>query len=317
MLPERQFIERIRSLAGKGRSHSIVRGIGDDCAILQVPPGSQLLVTTDLSIEGVHFRREWHSAAIVGHRCLARGLSDIAAMGGEPIACFLSLGVPPKLPKRWASEFLRGLLRLAQQFDISLAGGDTSSAEDIVADIAVLGTVPTGRAVLRSGAHPGDSIYVTGDLGGAAAALQSLYRGKPMGRAANRRAFHREPRVRVGGWLRQRQLPTAMIDLSDGLSVDLAHICRESRVSAVIEETAIPIAGGANLDLALHGGEDYELLLTAPPEAKFPLKIAGVAITRIGEVRPRSSKRFLVQLRDRSGHLRPLRPEGWQHFVNQ
>lgn len=209
------------------------------------------------------------------------------------------------------------MLRLAQQFDIFLAGGDTSSAENIIADIVVLGTVPAGRAVLRSGAHPGDSIYVSGELGEAAAVLQSLYRGKATYHAANRRPFYPEPRVRVGRWLSQKKLATAMIDLSDGLSVDLAHICRESRVSALIEESAIPIAGRANLDLALHGGEDYELLFTAPPRAKLPLKVAGVAITRIGEVRPRSSKRSQMQIRDGSGHLRQLRPKGWQHFVNQ
>lgn len=294
----------------------MVRGIGDDCAILQILAGSQLLVTTDLSIEGVHFRREWHPASSVGHRCLARGLSDIAAMGGEPMACFLSLGVPSKLPKRWPNDFLRGLLRLARQFDISLAGGDTSSAEHIIADIAVLGTVPAGRAVLRSGARPGDSIYVSGVLGGAASVLRSLYRGGTTHRPSGRRHFYPEPRVKVGRWVRQRGLATAMIDLSDGLSVDLAHICRESRVSAVIQESAIPVARGANLDLALHGGEDYELLFTASPGAKLPLKIAGVVITRIGEIRPRSSKPSLVQIRDGSGHPRPIRPEGWQHFVN-
>ena len=184
-----------------------------------------------------------------------------------------------------------------------------------MADIVVLGTVPAGRAVLRSGARPGDSIYVSGALGGAASVLQSLYRGET--HHASALHFYPEPRVKVGRWVHQKRLATAMIDLSDGLSVDLAHICRESRVSAVIEERAIPIARGANLDVAVHGGEDYELLFTASPGTRLPLKIAGVVITRIGEVRPRSSKRSLVQIRDGSGHLRQLRPEGWQHFVNR
>lgn len=294
-----------------------MRGIGDDCAVLEVATGYQLLVTTDLCIEGVHFRREWHPAHSVGHRCLARGLSDIAAMGGRPMACFLSLGLPTQLPMKWVNDFLRGLLRLARQFHVRLAGGDTSSSENITADVVVLGEIPAGEAVLRSGARPGDGIYVTGHLGGSAAALQRLYAKEKRSMGQSKQHFYPIPRVNVGSWLREKQLATAMIDLSDGLSVDLAHICRESRVLAVIEESAMPVARGANLDVALHGGEDYELLFTASPEAKLPLKIAGVVITRIGEVRPRSSKPSLVQIRGGSGHLRPLKPGGWQHFVNR
>jgi len=317
LLPERQFIESIRRLAGKGGNRSIVRGIGDDCAILQVPGGSQLLVTTDLCIEGIHFRREWHSATSVGHRCLARGLSDIAAMGGEPIACFLSLGVPGQLPKKWADEFLHGMLRLARRFAASLAGGDTSSAKRITADIVVLGSIPAGGAVLRSGARVGDCIYVSGELGGSAAVLQSLDRGKKISPAASQRYFYPEPRVKVGRWLRQRGSATAMIDLSDGLSVDLAHICQESGISAVIDERAIPIAKGANLESALHGGEDYELLFTTRPGAKLPPKIAGVPVTMIGEIEPKSPTASRLRIRDGSGHLRLLKSEGWQHFVKR
>src|SRR5438270_3325300 len=151
VLAERKLIARIRHMAETGRSTALLRGIGNDCAIISPPRGSELLVTTDLCIEDVHFRRKWHPARSVGHRCLARGLSDIAAMGGEPLACFLSLGLPPKLPQRWVDEFMRGVLELAKQFRAPLAGGDTSSAEKIVADILVLGHAPSGAAVLRSG----------------------------------------------------------------------------------------------------------------------------------------------------------------------
>jgi len=149
--------------------------MGDDCALLQVPAGRELLVTTDFSLESVHFRRDWHPAESVGHRCLARGLSDIAAMGGEPLACFLSLALPKQLPQKWIDDFMRGLLRLAGQSETTLAGGDTAQSPDpIAADIVVVGTVPAGQAILRSGARPGDSIYVTGELGGSAATLDLM-----------------------------------------------------------------------------------------------------------------------------------------------
>lgn len=294
-----------------------MRGIGDDCAVLQVRPGSQLLVTTDLCLEGVHFRREWHPARSVGHRCLARGLSDIAAMGGEPVACFLSLGAPSQLEKKWVDEFLRGLLRLARQFHVSLAGGDTSSAPKIMADIVLLGAVPAGEAVLRSGAQPGDCIYVTGHLGGSAAVLKSFNSKKTISAGAARRHSYPVPRVNLGKWLRQKKISNAMIDLSDGLSVDLAHLCQESGVSAVVDESAIPIASGSTLDLALHGGEDYELLFTAPARVKLLDKIAGIPITMIGKIGARSPGRLAVQIQDKTGRTKTLKPEGWQHFAKK
>src|SRR5215831_21389104 len=152
MLPERRLIERILKLSGARRSKAVVRSIGDDCAVLRPSRGTQLLVTTDLCIENVHFRRAWHPASSVGHRCITRGLSDIAAMGGHPLACFLSLGLPESLPQSWVNGFLRGLLAQAGRGKIPLAGGDISSARQITADIIVTGQIPAGKAVLRSGA---------------------------------------------------------------------------------------------------------------------------------------------------------------------
>src|SRR5579859_1868275 len=175
---ERQLIQRIRKLAGSPANRAVAQGIGDDCAILRPRAGYELLVTTDFAIENVHFRRDWHPAESVGHRCLARGLSDIAAMGGTPLACFLSLGLPRNLQQRWIDGFFRGLQALARRFRVQLAGGDLSSAREIVADIVVLGQVPAGRGVLRSGARPGDRIYVTGPLGGSALAVKQLSAGK-------------------------------------------------------------------------------------------------------------------------------------------
>lgn len=294
-------------------------GIGDDSAILQIPPRHQLLVTTDLSIEDVHFRRSWHPARSAGHRCLARGLSDIAAMGGDPVACFLSLGLPHGLRQRWVSEFLEGLLCLAREYKAPLAGGDTSSASKITADIVVLGKVPEGTALLRSGARPGDRIYVTGSLGASAAMLQRLAAGQKVKPKSGDRHFFPVPRLEAGSWLRKRKIATSAIDLSDGLSVDLRHICEESGVSAVVEAAALPIARGANLEQALHGGEDYELLFTARKSTRAPETINGMPVTLLGEVlrRPagqKASSPATVQLKHPDGLLRPLPPSGWEHF---
>ena len=294
-----------------------MKAIGDDCAVLKVSSGQQLLVTTDLCVENVHFRRAWHPAASVGHRCLTRGLSDIAAMGGEPLACFLSLGLPAKLPQRWVNDFLGGFHRLARRFRVTLAGGDIAEAPVITADIVVTGQVPAGTAVLRSGARPGDRIYVTGALGGSGAILKRLYAGQRVRPAASSRHFYPTPRIEVGQWLRTRRLATSMIDLSDGLSVDLAHICDESRVGAEIAAGKIPIAHGATLELALDSGDDYELLFTAAPKAKLPPRIAGEKATEIGVVRPRKDYPPAIQILDDNGRMRALKPRGWQHFAKK
>jgi thiamine-monophosphate kinase len=308
------LIERIRRLTRGRLGHGLVQGIGDDCAILRVSPGHQLLVTTDLCIENVHFRRSWHPAPSTGHRCLVRGLSDIAAMGGEPVACFLSLALPLNLPQSWVEGFLKGFARLARRFRVPLAGGDISSAGQISSDIVVAGQVPSGKALLRSGARPGDRIYVTGALGQPAAVLKQLYAGARIRAAGSSRHFYPEPRLEAGRWLRQRQLASAMIDISDGLSVDLAHICRESQVSAVIRAGSLPVGSGADVELALHGGDDYELLFTAPAKAKLPPKIAGVRVTEIGVIHPQKDYPPAITILDDNGRARALKPLGWQHF---
>jgi thiamine-monophosphate kinase len=311
---EKSLIAAIRRLSGRGRNKAVIRGIGDDCAVLRLFPDHELLVTTDFSIENVHFRRKWHPARSVGHRCLARGLSDIAAMGGEPLACFLSLGLPPKLPQRWVDGFLQGLHRLAQTSGVQLAGGDTSAAPQITADIIVTGQVPRAQAILRSGARPGDRIFVTGELGHSTAVLNRLFAGKRIRPSVSDRHFFPLPRLRVGAWLRARRLVTAMIDLSDGLSVDLAHICEESRVSAVIKPSQLPVARDASLDLALHGGEDYELLFTASAKAKIPKSVSGVKITEIGRITRQKHYPPAIPVLDENGRERPLPPLAWQHF---
>jgi len=314
-LPEKSLIARIRGQTRTGRN--VIAGIGDDCAILRIPSGHEALVTTDFSLEGIHFRREWHSPEVVGHRCLTRGLSDIAAMGGQPISAFLSLALPRNLPQAWVDDFLRGLLKLADSFHVVLAGGDVAeSPAGVLADIVVVGSAPRGKAVRRSGARPGDRIYVTGRLGGSAATLKLLFAGRKLRPADFLQHFHSKPRLEVGRILRERSLASAMIDLSDGLSTDLAHICEESGVGAEIRSDVIPLAGigkpahKVELQLALHGGEDYELLFTARPGRRVPARIAGVAITQIGKVvRGRQ-----ITLAEGSGKPVALKPAGWEHF---
>ncbi len=316
-LPERALIRWIRGQAARRRARFRGIGIGDDCAVVPIPRGHQVLVTTDFSLENIHFRRAWHPPESVGYRCLARGLSDIAAMGGQPLAVFLSLALPESLPQNWVNGFCSGLLKLADEFKVVLAGGDTAeSPGGILADIVVLGSVPKGKAVLRSGARPGDRIYVTGQLGASAATLNLLSGGKKLRPLEYGGHFYPTPRIVVGRFLREKGLASAMIDLSDGLSTDLDHICEESGVGAALETEAIPLAivgkpaRRVDLRFALHGGEDYELLFTAPVGKKVPPRIAGVAIRQIGLV-TRGRK---VLLRNKKGVLQDFRPQGWEHF---
>ncbi len=252
-------------------------------------------------------------------------------MGGVPLAAFLSLALPTDISQRWMNEFLRGFERLAKKFKVELAGGDTAQSQSgVLADIVVVGSVPAGKAVLRSGARVGDDIYVTGALGGAAAVLHRLQQQKAVrairprdsAPAYQQRAcwgpiwpahFFPVPRIAVGQYLREKALASAMIDISDGLSTDLAHICEESEMGAWLAQEAIPLAKGATLKEALHGGDDYELLFTAPAAKhnRIPDRIAGVPVRWIGTItRPRG-----VWLVDAVRKARwELKPEGWEHF---
>jgi len=237
-------------------------------------------------------------------------------MGGEPIAAFLSLALPHALPQAWVDGFLRGLLSLAKKFNVSLAGGDVAeSPNGVLADIVVLGSVPKGEAVLRSGARAGDRIYVTGELGGSAAALDLLFAGKKLRERDYPAHFFPRPRVEVGRYLREHRIAPAMIDISDGLSTDLHHLCEESGVGAELLAESLPLAKigrparKVDLRFALHGGEAYELLFTAPGRARVPERIAGVPITQIGQITRR--KRVVLLS---GGKSTAIRSEGWEHF---
>ncbi len=329
---ELALLERIRSRTAGSRRRGIRLGIGDDCALLQPGPYEELCVTTDLSIADRHFRLDWHPPEAVGHRVLARGLSDVAAMGARPVAAFLSLGIPAELTiarsrkRAWVDRFFDGLLGLAQEHRTPLAGGDLAESPVPLADIVVVGAVPRGRALLRSGAKPGDLLYVTGKLGGAASALELLgnlparTRGAiaagriPTGLSeALQPHLYPQPRLRQGQWLMRRGAATAAIDVSDGLSTDLTHLCEESQLAAELDASALPIHAGATLAQALHGGEDYELLFTANPAACIPARIAGVQVTRIGRMVPPRRGRARISLLTGRGS-QPLYAHGWEHF---
>ena len=271
---ERELIDRVRKAARPFRHLEL--GIGDDCAIYRPRAGEDLLFTADQLIEDVHFRRALGPAAI-GERALARGLSDIAAMGGIPRFCLVSLAAPPGA--KWILDFFRGLLKLAKRAGVTLAGGDLARASKIYCDLMVCGSIARGKALRRDGARAGDAVYVSGRL------------GKPWDRRI-------EPRLALARRLVGRA--TACIDVSDGIALDLHRLCLASRVAAELER--VPVARGATLDRALHGGEDYELLFTLPAGATAPR-----GTSRIGSI-----------IRGRPGQLRfqgrPLEPRGYDHF---
>jgi thiamine-monophosphate kinase len=335
---ERAILKGLRArAAGSARPGARLRvGIGDDAAVLAVRRGEELVVTTDFSLEDVHFRRGWHAPEAVGHKCLARGLSDIAAMGARPVAAFVSLAAPRELARgrdgtSWLDRFYDGLLALAAKWSVPLAGGDLAEAPGgararAAADIVVVGAVERGRALLRSGARAGDAIYVTGTLGGAAAELRALMRSEKKAPArppahfrwittarAEHPHFFPEPRIGMGQVLAQRRLATAAIDISDGLSVDLQHLCEESGLRAEVDAALLPLGSGATLRDALHGGDDYELLFTAESDARVPGRIAGVPVRRIGRMLRRRSGAPQIMLM-RKGLRSELLAEGWQHF---
>jgi thiamine-monophosphate kinase len=329
---ELDVLRAIRRRAAKGtRGRDLRLGIGDDCALLRPREGEELAVTTDLSIAGRHFQLEWHPPETVGWRTLARGLSDLAAMGARPVAAFLSLGVPRELAvgaknrKSWVDRFLDGFFSLAEAHKTPLAGGDLAEAPVALADVVLIGAVPRGTALLRSGARPGDMLYVTGSLGGAAAGLKLLAElavagSEPIPDPRNdslSAQLRPKPRIQTGLSLRRRGLATAAIDISDGLSTDLAHLCEESGVSAMIHAGRLPIVADASLEQALHGGEDYELLFTARPGTRIPRSIAGVAVTQIGEItapdrdKPGGKPNIMLAT---GCIVEPLEPRGWEHF---
>jgi thiamine-monophosphate kinase len=297
---EPELVEKLRRRAGLPRTAGVVLGIGDDCAIVR-PRGARedWLYTTDMLLEGTHFLRETHAPADVGWKALARGLSDIAAMGGEARFCLLSLAVASWVDARWLDAFYGGLLALADLHGAPLIGGDLARTERVMCDIVVAGTVPRGKALRRDGARPGDAIYVSGALGGSALGLAT---GRGSAWARHKRP---QPRLALGRFLRARLGATAAMDLSDGLSLDLHRLCLASGLRAGISPP--PVYRRATLEQALHGGEDYELLFTVPSRIRVPDAFEGLPLTRIGTMRKGAAG--VVEMDGK-----PLPPLGYDHL---
>jgi len=254
--------------------------IGDDCAVIHPPKNHDLLFTTDFSIEHVHFTRE-SSPEEIGYRALARSLSDIAAMGGTPLYCLISIALAPWTTEPWIDAFYRGIHKLLRKTKTQLAGGDISHADQLVCDVMVCGSVLKGQALLRTGAKPGDAVYVSGPLGG----------------WKNKRVI--VPRTDIGHKLLGKA--TSCMDISDGLALDLHRLCLASRVAAELD--TVPLLPAATIQQALYDGEDYELLFTAPPRVRVP----GIRIGTITKGKP--------------GVLRyqgkPLKPVGYDHIQHR
>ncbi|MFN2492024.1 MAG: thiamine-phosphate kinase [Pyrinomonadaceae bacterium] len=328
-------VEQNKSFASSFATYpsSLIKGIGDDATVISGQSGKDIVVTTDLLVEDIDFRRDTTRPEMLGHKALAVSLSDIAAMGASPRWALISIGLPRDV---WDSDFLDGfydgLLKLAGRYNVTLTGGDVSrTPEGVVIDSIVIGESIEGRAVYRCGAQPGDQIFVTGYLGDAAAGLRLIEHGARLPHRESSshsidplllRQLQPEPRVGWGLTIGERGLATAMIDISDGLSSDLNHLCRASKVGALIRASRIPIdhlvtelCGRRALDplmLALNGGEDFELLFTVKAEnvGKLPTRVDGVPITRIGQVTDASAG---VRISEGS-RIWDLEPGGWKHF---
>jgi thiamine-monophosphate kinase len=271
----------------------------------------ELLITTDLLVEGSHFDHR-HPARALGHKTLARGLSDLAAMGGKPRFALLSLCLAGWAGAGWKKHFFNGLFHLARRTGTALIGGDLAAGDRLVADIVVLGSCRRGRALRRSAAKPGDIIYVSGRLGGSALGLEHLRSGRhDLKDAALRRHIYPQPRLALGQYLSEAPGVRAAMDLSDGLSLDLYRLAKESEAGAEIRAGDIPNFPGATLDHALHGGEDYELLFTCDPRRLPPASAGGVRLTPVGVI-TRGRRLVLV---DYAGRRRPLPIRGFEHDV--
>lgn len=306
-LGEFGLIAWIRDRSRTGRRTTV--GIGDDCAVLQPTPGAGLLVTTDMLMDGRHFRLDQHGPEAAGYKALAVNLSDIAAMAGIPTAAFVAVALPESRAVEIAKAIHAGMAPLVDRFGIELAGGDTNAWDGpLVISVTVLGESTIRGPVLRSGARPGDAIFVTGPLGGSLLG----------------RHLHPEPRVAEALAVHERASLHAAIDISDGLLSDLGHILEESHgLGAILDRDAIPIHpdaqvisaqdGRPTLDHALNDGEDFELCFVVPPEGVAGLQRANLVLHRVGEVVSGGG----IRLRGPDGSLEPVEPRGFDHLRAQ
>jgi thiamine-monophosphate kinase len=323
---EDKLIQRIAKAAFKS-GRRLALGIGDDAALLIPRPGFETILTCDWFLEGSHFLPDKHPAESIGWKCLARAVSDVAAMGGAPTHFLLSLAIPETYTGPWLDRFLRGLAQAARRFDCRLAGGDTTRSDKILINVTVVGEIRDDRAVRRSGAKPGDLIYVTGRLGEAEFGLRSLLQNRragPRDSLCVKKHLYPEPRLALGQWLAEKRIATSMMDLSDGLSSDLPRLCAASRVGArIVTSKLLKVKLGGEkspkdldlTELALNGGDDYELLFTVRPSQarRLPAKFQGIPLNCIGEI---TRQRRLLLL-EPGGREETLSARGWDPFRNR
>jgi thiamine-monophosphate kinase len=317
-----QIREAFARRVGTQGSTFVGLGIGDDAALLRPGRGFETVWTCDWFLEGTHFLRDKHPADSVGWKCLARAVSDVAAMGGVPRCFLLSLALPKELAGIWLEQFLGGLRLASRKFKCELAGGDTTARSEVLINVTVLGEVRKGRALLRSGAQAGDLIYVSGRLGEAELGWRLLR--EHTGRVSRsderlRKHLYPVPRLELGRWLSDRRMATAAMDLSDGFSSDLRRMCEASGVGALVDAGKLPLdkradnvrAAGDAVQLALHGGDDYELLFTVPKRnaRRLPRSLKGVAITAVGEITGGRE----IRVETHGGKTR-LEARGWDPF---
>ncbi len=313
---------------GDRRKAGLRLGIGDDAALLSPRAGSDLVVSSDFFLQDRHFLLRFHPADSVGYKSLARAASDLAAMGAEPAAFLLNLALPADKTGAWLNSFLAGLARASREIGILLIGGDLAKYRTVAISITVMGYVSSGRAARRSGARPGDLIYISGKLGAARLGLELIRKRADRKRGAQRLLqphLYPSARTELGAWLARRRLVTSMMDISDGLSIDLNRLCQASRVGAIVEAARIPrvripgpwakllrLRASAPVDFALNGGDDYELLFTVPPRRARELRRApgGVPLTCIGKI----TRARHLDVVDSLGRKSPLAPGGWDHF---
>jgi thiamine-monophosphate kinase len=328
---EDELVQRVAKALAFKSSARLGLGIGDDAALLTPRPGFDTILTCDWFLEGRHFLTRTHPPDSVGWKCLARAVSDVAAMGGQPKCFLLSLALPDSVVNKekgwaaWLQEFLRGLRRAALRFGCPLAGGDTTQTRQILISVTVIGEVLTGCAIRRSGAQPGDKIFVSGTLGEAEIGLQVLRSGariSPKNDSVLRKHLYPEPRLTLGQWLAQQKLASSMMDISDGLSSDLPRLCEASRVGARVEAAKIPSPSAPRtaakmrsfdaLRLALNGGDDYELLFTVREKdaARMPRSFQGIALTEVGQI----TRDQRLMIAERGSPAKPLVPRGWDPF---
>ncbi|MGE4542645.1 MAG: thiamine-phosphate kinase [Pedobacter sp.] len=322
-LGEFGFIERIRAAATSGEG--VCHGIGDDCAVLELPVGQRLLTTKDLLIEGVHFQRSWTDSRRLGRKSVSVNVSDIAAMGGRPRHLYLGLGVPADFSVEELQLFMDGFLEAVTEYGACLVGGDTCrSPGPLLISVTAEGSVPAGRELLRGGARVGQGIYVSGTLGDSALALQLFTAGIVPDPYLEARHHDPTARVALGGALAESGLATAMIDISDGVTADLGHILKASGVGALLEEALFPLSAPFQealhndpqlMQLVLSGGEDYELLFTAPLDSESALRDLSdglnLPLTRIGMV---TASNEGLRLRNAAGEVRHIDCRGFNHF---